>query len=353
MKQNWCWLPFLFLAACGQDAPSDAENTNASATPPAEEQTAAPANSAQLRAVSAEILLGQFESDVTDLAAWEAQPFGFQSLVLAANGEAGIVSVRADGGNAQAIVTEPTTVRFAAAETPEGEGLLITLAAEGTIQARATDDLAAAPRDLLSLPSARDLCTDGSLVLAVGGMGGEVIMGQTDLPIASIPNGALNCEVLGDDIYVQTAEGWDRLTSAGLEPTPLPRTASTLVQAGSQVFAMGPSGANGELSINDQSIPLETNLGEPLRPLMVAAAYGNLGGVLRDGALIILDEQRNLYLVGWSGIANQLGLPGQLPSVRAPMGSAEVEFEGPNDEITLDAPEFEETPAPLPPGRDQ
>ena len=105
MKQNWCWLPFLFLAACGQDAPQDASATDAVATPPAEELTPAPTASAIPRPVSAEIFLGQFESDVTDLTAWEAQPFGFQSMVLAANGDAGILSVRADGGDAQAIVT--------------------------------------------------------------------------------------------------------------------------------------------------------------------------------------------------------------------------------------------------------
>ena len=341
----------LSLAACEQ---------NEDAAPPAQTETEDRARAPEVEAapaepqpVRAEIFLGQFESDVTDLAAWEARPFGFQSQIFAANGEAGITLVRADGGGAASVEANPVAVYLATAEADDGEALLLTLAGDGTLEAFTIGDLSADARRMTQISAPRDLCSDGFLVIAVAGSGARAVLGETTLPLSEVPGDALGCALVGGDAYFLSPRGWDRLSENGLEPTPLSSVASTLIAAGSQVFAVGPDGQSGELSVNDQSIALQTPDGEELRPLMVAPAYGNFGGVLRDGALIVLDEQRNLYLVGWAGIGNALGLPAQLTSLREPMTTEEVEFTAPETEIQVTQPEFEEQEAPLPPGQNR
>lgn len=339
----------LILTACGGE-PEAPEETVAP-EPKIVAEPEAPEAEDRLTAVKAEILLGTFESAVTDLTAWEMQPFGFQSLIFAANGDAGITMVRADGGEARTIDTSPAARFLATAQADGGETLLVTLSVDGSVEARTIGDMGTDPRSLTTLGNPKGLCSDGELVMAVSGVGATVLLGQTSLPVRDVPSDTLACAAVGDDFYFQSPNGWDRLTIDGLEPSPLDPDASTLLGAGNEVFAVAADGVSGTLTVNDQSLDLQTEEGEPLRPLMVRPAYGNFGGVLRDGALIVLDEQRRLYLVGWSSVANALGLPGSLSSLRAPVRSEEPAFSVPDEGLELDIkkPGFEEIKAPLPP----
>jgi hypothetical protein len=165
-------------------------------------------------------------------------------------------------------------------------------------------------------PIMRDLCSNGETVIAVDGAGGRVLFGIDDGTAARVPNGTLSCEGVNGDFYIRTDEGWARLTAEGTEETPLDPEATTLVGTGEEVFAVRVDGAESGLIINGQPVRTMRDDGTALRPLQVAAAYGNLGGVTRDGALVVLDEERRLYLLPWAELATAMDLPTGLPSRR-------------------------------------
>lgn len=344
MRQNALFIPLLLLAftACGEVAEDQA---------PAAADTAPPeAPAVEIPTVRADITLGSFGSDVTDLTAAEARPFGFRGLILAANGAEGIASVTADGAEASIIEADPPAVYLATAVGQSGTNELLMADAAGTIRALPLDRADAEARIIANTAPPRDLCSTGETALVVTAEGAAAVLGAID-GLAAVPAGTLGCAAVGDAYYFRAAEGWDRLTPEGLEPTPLPVEATVLIAAGEEVFALTPFGETAGLGVNEALVYLETPGEEPLRPLMVAPAYGNFGGILRDGALIVLDEQRSLYLIAWSEVANALGLPANLASLLPEPEPSETPIAIEDDSLDLKfrQPEFEDADAAPPP----
>ncbi|MCQ8185895.1 hypothetical protein [Parvularcula maris] len=329
------------LASCGEPAPETGEN-------PREDAAAeAPTSSPRMAQARADLEFGQFESAVGDLTSYESVPFGFQSLVLAANGAAGISAIRADGGEASTIEPrgEPP-YRLAVTYDGEGAGQLFVLDSAGGLAAFSLPSGEEMASNDIAYVGIQDICSNGTVVLGVGSGGGRVLMGDDDGLAAQVPEGASACEGVNGEFYVRDGEGWSRLTGQGLDPTPLPSNAVALVGTGEEVFAIGVNGAGGELLINERAVKTIRADGSPLRPLQVAPAYGNLGGVTRDGGLIVLDEERRLYLLPWAEVATALELPTNLPSQR-PARAAET-LPGPTLPTVQDSPaiSFEEREQP-------
>jgi hypothetical protein len=341
----------ILLSACGEPAEERVE-----APEPGEETLdAVPARPAS---ATADLELGQFDSAVGDLVAYESAPFGFQSLIFAGNGAAGIASVRADGGEVGMIDIGGTPpYRLAVAYDEAGEGQLFAMDDAGSLQSFSLPSAEPLPTNDIGYPMMRDLCSNGSTVMAVDGAGGRVLFGLDDGTAASVPNGTIACQGVGEDFYVRTADGWSLVTPAGAEPTPLDPDADTLIGAGDEVFALRVDGAGAALILNGAAVKTFRGDGTPLRPLKAVPAYGNLGGVTRDGALIVLDEERRLYLLPWAEVATALNLPSNLPSRRpggdARMGEAPVfpDIEVAPPSFEFEAPEVETPEPPLPPGR--
>jgi hypothetical protein len=343
------------LASCGE--PSTGRGDSA---PPASQEPETATETRRVPEARADLEFGQFESAVGDLAAYESTPFGFQSLIFAANGAAGISVIRADGGEARVITPRGAPpYRLAVAYGDEAAGQLFVLDSGGGVSTFALPGGEEQAGNDLAYEGIEDICSNGAVVLGVGSGGARLLFGSDEGQdiAAGVPEGAAACEAAAGDFYVRDGEGWSRITPGGPEPTPLPAEAVTIVGTGEEVFALGVSGAEGALLVNGQPIRTLRADGSPLRPLEVEAAYGNLGGVTRDGAVIVLDELRRLYLLPWAEVATALGLPASLPS-RRPEGEAAPGITGPAlPEVRTEKPSFSfeererpEAALPSPPG---
>ncbi|GGY52815.1 hypothetical protein GCM10007148_22550 [Parvularcula lutaonensis] len=307
-------LPLLLLAACGQQGADVAQ--------PASDDSASPLPPPPVARAS--ITLGSFEGPVTDLAALEAKPFGFQSAILAANGDAGIAAIRADGEASTVIETIEAPYLIATASFPTGDAIL-SLSQSGDLDLLDPEGSGSIASGRVATGAMSDLCvfsgdeTATAVVVTASSTVAFVDVSLTGEPISvvgtpEVIDGVIGCAAVGDELYLRTAEGWDRQTASGAKPTPL-ENAPVLVAAGGEVFAVEPVGEDARLLVNGQPFDTQTADGEPLRPLMVEPAYGNFGGVLRDGALIVLDEGLGLHLIPWPAIAKPMGWPGQLESL--------------------------------------
>lgn len=307
-------LPLLLLAACGQEASDVAA--------PEGPETGAPLPPPPV--ITASGTLGSFDSAVTDLASLETRPFGFQSAIFAANGDSGIAAIRADGEASTVIATTERPFLIATASFPTGD-VLLSLSQTGELDLLDPEGTGSLGSGQVATGAMSDLCvfsgdeTATAVVVTAASTVAFVDISLTGEPVSvvgtpEVMDGVIGCAAVGDELYLRTAEGWDRQTAAGPEPTPL-ENAPVLISAGGEVFAVEPVGEDARLLVNGQPFDVETPAGEPLRPLMVEAAYGNFGGVLRDGALIVLDESLGLHLIPWPAIAKPMGWPGQLESL--------------------------------------
>lgn len=348
-------LSVLLLAACAEDT----------GTEPASEEPAAIPTPEGPPVVQSSITLGTFEGTVSDLAFYEAPAFGFQGAVIAANGEAGIAVIGVDGSNAASWVPETVAhrVEVTYAIAPDA-GTILALSREGSLAAYTLEG------DLLTsidVPgnTPEDICASGDLAaILVDGDIQIVEVGTDDVGEAQLSLGPVietggvdGCDAIGAGLVFAADEAQLILGASGnLEPTGQPIDAMPVISAGGT--AIGVTAANGLIRVGSTSLLVETVDGAPILPRLVEATGGNYGGVLRGGAVAVLDENNTLHLVPWSGAAFAAGLEPtsdskrpadvflpdviELPSALESTPDFTPELEGPG---------FDDVELPEPPGR--
>jgi hypothetical protein len=345
------------LAACSSEEEMVVADTPAATFAT---QTRTEATEPASRPVRVAITLGEFESRVTDLAALEVAPFGFQSLVYAANGDTGIAAVQADGQSPFVIETERTPFQIATMPVIGG-GLLLSVSRDGYLEiypAQGGDRLVGedvlpdAVADLCAGPAGDDGMFSFSLVTEAGGIRSfELTEDEGALTVEDLASedigGVTGCTVVGGRTILRGSGTWG--SSGGAKGD----GAVLALESGGEIYTLTASPEG--LRSDGQTIELTDDRGEPLRPQQVQVARGNFGGVLRDGAVIVLDERRGLHLFPWSAVADQLGAPRRLEGWTAALAEEDslFDFGDQASEIMLEKerPGFEDRALPEPPGR--
>ncbi len=350
-------LAVLLLAAC-----ADETETDASAEAPVAAETAAPAGPA---AIQSSITLGTFEGTVSDLAFYEAPAFGFLGAVVAANGAAGIAVIRVDNGSAASWTTESITSRLDVTYAIDADaGSVLTLSSDGTLAAyslsgellTSIDVPGTSPEDICTSDDLAAVLVDGDIQIVEVGTDDD---GQANLTLGPVieTGGIDGCDGIGAGLVFAGDEAQLILNAEGnLEATGQPIEAMPVISSGGT--AVGVTANNGLLRVGSTSLLVETADNAPILPRLVEATGGNYGGVLRDGAIAVLDENNTLHLVPWSGAASAAGLEAVSDSKRpADVFLPDVidiptTLEGAEDLTpSLDGPTFDDVDLPEPPGR--
>ncbi|MEO1657673.1 MAG: hypothetical protein AAFR65_08120 [Pseudomonadota bacterium] len=355
-------LSLVIVGACGDNPePADADGTSA-----AEEAAPQPDGPPVVRS---SITLGTFEGTVSDLAFYEAPPFSFRSAVVAANGDAGIAVVGVDGTSASTWTPEVTANRVTVtyAIDPDG-GSVLALSSDGTLSAYTLDGTLLTSVDVPG-GEHEDVCAAGGLaaILVDGDIQivevGTDDTGDADLSLGPVieTGGIDGCDGTAAGLVFAGDEAQLILNADGnLVPTGQPIEAMPVISAGGT--AIGITATNGLIRVSDTSLLVETPDGAPILPRFVEATGGNFGGILRDGAVAVLDDQNTLHVVPWSGVADAAGLEKSADSKRLPIvptgnpGLFDDQIIAPSvtddlDEEGLNLPGFEERELPEPPGR--
>lgn len=352
-------LPAFLLAACDLTAPETEAPVDAEETP----QQAEP----QVPQVPVTITLGSFEGEVTDLAAVEAVPLGFQGRVLAANGDAGVQMIQVDGnylGVLAPVLREENraATRVASVYTFGVNGRVLQFVPEPTGLSRIDmiepDKAYAEPERSWSIDEqAVDLCVSGDqgVVITSGGeaAGFTVSPEAPDgAPIRMLEGitGATRCFETASALFVST--GTELLNLRGEVPEGL--AADVQGVAETPEGFVGVAIRNGQLIIGDAPVTVLDEDGVVVLPNRILVEGGNFGGIMRDGLVAILGEDKRLHLAAWSALANAAGVPREAVSRRM---DAESEASSLAVEEDLDVlkperelPGFDEPDLPEPPG---
>lgn len=349
-------LSILLLAACAEDT---------SQAPGADDATPPPAAPAGPAVVRSSLTLGTFDGAVTDLALYEAPAFGFQGAVIAANDTAGIAVIRVDGGDASSWIPDPLVQRLDITYAIDADaGSILALSNEGNLTAYALDGTALASIDVPG-GKADDICASGNLAAVL--VDGDIQIvevdtdndGQATLSLGTLIDVGVAdaCDATGSGFFFTDAETQGTLDSQGnLETGQEIGITGPVISSGGQ--AVGVSGINGMLSVNGTSLLVQTADDTPVLPRLVEATGGNYGGVLRDGAVLVLDDNNTLHLIPWSGAATSVGIQPVSDSKRPTemMLPDTIELppaaeQAPAFTPELEGPQFEALEPPAPPGQ--
>ena len=334
------------LAACGEaDAPPPsppAEPTARVELPLPGETESDPLEAAR---VSVSDTLGKFEGELFGLALWEHPELSFQSAVITANGEAGLVVVPVDRGIE--LISVPGTFdgavgvgyldggRSVVAAVSGGEAVLFAVGAD-----RVFTEGGRLP---LSEPQS-DVCLVGSTLIDVAEVPVDYIQqptvtlgqGESALTVSATPIQGLACAADATRFYVLREDGVHVL-SADLAPQdgtlPAPEEAAGLTAVAGErtnlVFFARPG-----LSLGGEAVTVVED-GEALAVARAAAGSGNFGSVYRDGVLAVLDADGTLRLVPWAGLARAVGATPESASIRPPRAVSTP------PELRIELPEIE------------
>lgn len=355
-------LTALLLAACGQSDVAPQDPGPAPATDDASEQPGTPQ-------VEVAITLGTFDGDVTDLAAIEARPLGFQGRIMVPNGLAGVQMVQVDGtflgilspvtraeykaaslvATSYAFGDQPLALQF----VPEADGL-------SEVELLILDDPTSQPVRSWSLDERLvDLCVTqgvGAVVTIRGRVARFAV--HPDVPqgrpirIADGLEGEQRCHATKSHLLIDN--GTELVDVLGEEPRVIEG-----VPVGADGYAETEEGLvpvsiqSGQLVVAGNPVQLVNNRGIVILPASILVEGGNFGGILRDGMIAVLDENQKLHLAPWNGVANAAGVPRKALSRRdeIDLGASDLAVEEDLDALKpqRELKGFEETELPQPP----
>ncbi|MEO1041017.1 MAG: hypothetical protein AAFX52_01880 [Pseudomonadota bacterium] len=348
-------LSLLFLAACGDDAAQGPSNEDVSVPPVPEGPSV----------VRSSITLGTFEGAVTDLALYEAPAFGFQGAVIAANDEAGIAVIRVDGGEASGWIPDPLAQRIDVTYAIDADaGSVLALSSEGNLTAYALDGTVLGSIDVPG-GTAQDVCASGNLAAILVDGDIQIVQvgtdneGQATLSLGTlVETGSVDgCDATGSGFFftdgaAQPALDTDEAPDMGAQDI----VTGPVISSGGKAIEV--SAVNGMLAVNGTPLLVQTSDDRPLLPRLVEATGGNYGGVLRDGAILVLDDNNALHVIPWSGAATAAGLaptsdskrPAE-PIISDAIGVPFATDPAPAFTPELERPQFEDVEPPAPPGQ--
>ena len=306
----------LVLAGCEEAAGPVTEETQA----PVEAETAVPG----VQGITVAITLGTFEGEVSDLAAIEAYPLGFQSRILAANGEAGVQMIQVDGeylGVLSPVLRErgrqASLLAPSYAFGEEGRVLQFVSEPDGLsrIDLVRLDVGFAEPERSWSIDeNLVDLCVSGTTGIVVTDTG-EV--GRFEVspdaprgaPVRMVDGvrGATRCLATRSGLFVSTGSAMLDLTAAA--PTASSLDPAVIAIAETPEGSVGVMIGNGQLVIDGTALQVTDEDGVVILPRKILVEGGNFGGILRDGVVAILGEDNRLHLAAWSTLANAADVP--------------------------------------------
>ncbi|NRA30857.1 MAG: hypothetical protein HRU11_11435, partial [Parvularculaceae bacterium] len=298
-------LTALLLAACGQ---SDNATVDETPAPPAEETIELPG----VPQVEIAITLGTFDGDVTDLAAIEARPLGFQGRIMVPNGLAGVQMVQVDGtflgilspvtraenkaatlvASSYAFGDKPLALQF----VPEADGL-------SRVELLILDDPTSQPVRSWSLDEKLlDLCVTqgvGAVVTTRGrvarfDVSPDVPQGRP-IRIADGLEGEQRCHATKSHLLIDN--GSELVDVLGEEPVVVegvPSGADGYAETAEGLVAV--SIEAGQLMVAGKPVQLVNGRGIVILPASILVEGGNFGGILRDGMVAVLDENQKLHL---------------------------------------------------------
>ncbi|MEM1379654.1 MAG: hypothetical protein AAGH41_03415 [Pseudomonadota bacterium] len=355
------WLPLALLAACNPPAEDPSESAPADNVT---EVTEAP----EIPTVEVTVTLGAFDSEVTDIAAIEASPLGFQSRILAANGSAGVQMIQVDGtylGVLRSVLAvsgrQATQVSSTYAFGPQGRAVQFVPNADGlnTIELVKVDAGNEEPeRTWFIDDTLADLCVSGTTGLVVTSRGkvgrfeispdapkGAPIRTDADISDANA------CFETRNALFVRTQTGIVKLGAEGPEATDFPLDAVDIVETETGFTAIRV--AQGTLLVNGSNVQLLDGNDNAILPREVEVEGGNFGGILRDGVVVVLGEDNRMHLAAWSAVANIAGVEKEALSRRMDdeLGESALSVEENLDALKPREalPGFEETELPQPP----
>lgn len=331
----------LLLIACGggdDDTDTVREGTVTETQETDTGITVGPASGAIPPEVDITQMLGTFEGDVTGLAVWRDPVTVFESMVLAANGEAGLFAVPI--GETPATDAPGTFQSIAVGYGPGGA--LLAAAERDSLRLFAMGPGGPAPLTSRRLSGViRDLCfvdgaaTDtarqliaivegGPLLVRVGGGEGGMSIGVEELDAPALRACAGQADALlvvgaGGDVskgrLVPSADGSAPtlvLSDFAYQPTGALADIAVMPTTGGPVaiYVLG----DGGVQVNGRLIDVEGFKGMA-EPTHVAAGGGNFGTVYRGGLMALVSDDSQLGIVPWLAVMNALGL--EAPSVSA------------------------------------
>lgn len=314
--------------------------------------------------------LGTFEGEVTDIANVEAEVLGFEGRILAANGAAGVQMIQVDGqylgvlspvlreeklaatliAPSYAFGDEARVVQF----VPEPDGL-------SRIELVRLDSPALDPDYTWSVDERIvDLCVaqEEGIVVTAGGLVGRFTVSPDvpeEEPVRFIEgiDGALRCFGTRSLLLVSTGDAMLDVLGGTPDPVNLDPQADAVAET-----AQGPIAVSieaGRLVVEGTPVQVVDGDGLIVLPERVQVAGGNFGGILRDGAVVVLDEEDRLHLAPWSAVANGANV------ARTAIGRRVIE-EQPDSDLAVEddleglrpdqpLPGFEDRDAPPPPSQ--
>ena len=340
------------LSACGDDA-RDAVPETAPPAPPGERVTV-PAPAADDGALPPAVVsdaLGAFDGEIAGLALWEHPVMSFASVVLAANGAAGLAVVPVDK-EIEARVIEgvfdgPVAVGYA-----EDVSLAAAVSGAEVMLFAVGDDAAFTPIGAVTA-QADALCMIGRTLLVVGAEATGYVVGDDGAAEVAftLPGGAdAHCGVTAERFYVAVpGEPLRSVNARGADP----RVDDAYAGAALSGFAAvrtpeGPAFValeDGALSVDGPGlgrtgIEVARDSGAVPAPTALAAGSGNYGSIYRDGVVAMV-AGGELLLMPWAGVARAAGLEGTQTVSLRPAGAVM-----PEPEIDLQLPEIETTLGP-------
>ncbi|MEM9840927.1 MAG: hypothetical protein AAF830_17495 [Pseudomonadota bacterium] len=347
----------LVLVGCGEPAP-EAEEV------PAEEviEETGPTT----LEVSVSITLGSFEGEVTDLAAVEAVPLGFQGRILAANGQAGVQMIQVDGnylGVLSPVLREErlAATKLASVYTFGTDGRALQFVPEPTGLSRIElveldKQFAEAERTWSIDKRVVDLCVsaDQAVVITSGGEAAGFTVSPeapNGAPIRMIEgiSGADRCFETSSALFVRTET--ELLNLRGDVPAGLGADVQGIAETAEEF--VGVTVQNGQLLVGGEAVTIFDEDGIVILPKQILVEGGNFGGLLRDGIVAVLSEDDRLHLVAWSALANAVDAPRKAISRRmdAPSEASTLAVEEDLDALRpqRELPGFEEPELPEPP----
>ncbi|WP_306249571.1 hypothetical protein [Parvularcula sp. IMCC14364] len=340
------------VAACS----GENKGTPRPETPPSEAPLTTPVGSSQLLTIPATDELGRFETPVSGLALWQHPEVPFQSLVLAANGAAGLIAINFDQEGVATLpgqFSDGLSLTYLAAN---GTPVEVVAAFDSSINAlrfvrMATDPVAfenwRLSGDVQEIASMRPLCFGRSAEDEALALFGLMPDGNLSRSIIAADDGSLTVEApvsfqrtdiktcvsndyTGDTYFLTdngTVEVADAFSSdmgfADFVDLPAGEAIelATALQAegAGYLLAMVSSGPYviHAYDLSSGEIAGEFTLGEFSDITAVetisafAADASNFGGLYREGAIAIVEGDSNfaLKLASWSAVRNILNLP--------------------------------------------